>query len=394
MATLITPDVIAQEALRIFENNTVMGSRVYRAYESELRGTKVGDRVRIRKPNDFTVQDGPTMVKQTVEESNTELVIDQHKHVAWEFSNTELTLSIEQYSERYIRPAVIQLVNNVDNFLTGLYTEIPNTVGTAGTTPTNVKAFQAARTELSRLAVPDDDVSLVIGVDEELELTDDLSSKSGPDGMIESAIRNMAIGRIGKMPVFMDQNIRTHTTGTNNPGTNDYQINGASQTGSTLTVDTGSGTLLVGDVITIGDDVFDVNPISKASTGRLKRFVVTANMASGGTSLSIYPAIVTSGAHQNVSAVPDDDDVITRVGTGASDTYVNNMAFHRKSIALAMVPFERPVSAPFWAMESGNGFSIAVSRDWDQNTYKESIRLDILYGGKVIRPEHAIRLLG
>jgi hypothetical protein len=393
MATLITPDMIAQEALRIFENNTIMGSRVYRAYESELRGTKVGDRVRIRLPNDFTVQDGPTMVKQTVEESSTELVIDQHKHVAWEFSNTELTLSIEEYSERYIRPAVIQLVNNVDNFLTGLYTEIPNTVGTAGTTPTNIKAFQAARTELNRLAVPQDDVSLVIGVDEELELVDDLSTKFSTP-MVEGAIRNFAIGRIGTMDVFMDQNIRTHTTGTNNPGTNDYQIDGANQQGSTLTVDTGSGTFVVGDVITIGDDVYDVNPVSKASTGRLKRFVVTAAFASGGTSLSISPAIVGSGAYQNVSALPDDDDVITRVGTGASDTYVNNLCFQRKAFALAMVPFERPISAPFWAMESSDGFSIAVSRDWDQNTYKESIRLDILYGGKVIRPEHAIRLLG
>jgi hypothetical protein len=393
MATLITPDIIAQEALRIFENNTIMGSRVYRAYESELRGTKVGDRIRIRLPNDFTVQDGPTMVKQTVEESSTELVIDQHKHVAWEFSNTELTLSIEEYSDRYIRPAVIQLVNNVDAFLTGLYTEIPNTVGTAGTTPTNVKAFQAARTELNRLAVPQDDVSLVIGVDEELELVDDLSTKFSTQ-MVESSIRNFAIGRIGTMDVFMDQNIKTHTTGTNNPGTNDYQIDGANQQGSTLTVDTGSGTLVVGDVITIGDDVFDVNPVSKESTGRLKRFVVTSAFASGGTSLSISPAIVGSGAYQNVSALPDDDDVITRVGTGASDTYVNNLCFQRKAFALAMVPFERPASANWWAMESADGYSIAVSRQWDINTFTEPIRLDILYGGKVIRPEHAIRLLG
>jgi hypothetical protein len=393
MATLITPDVIAQEALRIFENNTIMGSRVYRAYESELRGTKVGDRVRIRKPNDFTVQDGPTMVKQTVEESSTELVIDNHKHVAWEFSNTELTLSIEQYSERYIKPAVIQLVNNVDSALCGLYTAIPNTVGTAGTTPTNIKAYQAALTELKRLAVPSDDISLVVGPDEELEIVDDLSTKSH-DGMTQSAIRNHMMGTISNMAVFMDQNIKTHTTGTNNPGTNDYDINGAGQQGATLTVQTGSGTLLKGDVITIGDDVFDVNPISKESTGRLKRFVVTADVASGATSIPIYPAIVGSGAYQNVSALPDDADVVLRVGTGASDTFVNNLCFHRKALALAMVPFERPVSAPFWATEASDGYSIAVSRDWDQNTYKESIRLDILYGVKAIRPEHAIRLLG
>jgi hypothetical protein len=387
MATLVTPDIIAKEALRIFENNTIMGSRVYRAYESELRGTKVGDTVRIRKPNDFTVQDGPTMVKQTVEEATTSIVIDKHKHVAWEFSNTELTLDIEQYSERYIRPAVIQLVNNVDAALCGLYTAIPNTTGTAGTTPTNVKAFQGALTELKRLAVPMGDISLVLDPDAELELVDDLATYRH-DGMTEGAIRNYSIGRIGGMDVFMDQNIKTHTAGTNS-GDTAYKINGASQTGSTLTVDTGSGTFVVGDVITIGDDVYDVNPISKASTGRLKRFTVTAAMASGGTSLSIYPPIITSGAHQNVSAVPDDDDTITIVASHQA-----NLCFERKSLALAMVPFERPPSAPFWATEAGNGFSIAVSRAWDQNTYKESIRLDILYGVKAIRPEHAIRLLG
>lgn len=390
MATLITPDVIAQEALRIFENNTIMGSRVYRAYESELRGTKVGDRVRIRKPNDFTVQDGPDMVKQTVEEGTTELVIDNHKHVAWEFSNTELTLDIDKYSERYIRPAVIQLVNNVDANLCGLYSQINNTVGTAGSVPTNIKAFQAALTELKRVAVPTDDISLVIGPDEELELVDDLSTKFSTS-MVESAIRNYEVGRIGMMPVFMDQNIKQHTAGTNS-GDTAYKINGADQTGSTLTIDTGNGTYVVGDVITIGtgaNAVNDVNPISKEDTGRLKRFTVTANMASGATSVSVYPSIVTSGAHQNVSQAPVNNQDIVIVAAHRA-----NMCFHRKSLALAMVPFERPPSAPFWATESSDGYSIAVSRAWDQNTYKESIRLDILYGSKAIRPEHAIRLLG
>jgi hypothetical protein len=392
--SLITPDVIAQEALRQFENNTIMGSRVHRGYEKEIRGMKRGDSVRIRDLVDFTVSDGPTQVKQTVEEGSQTLTVDNHKHVAWSFSETELTLTIEEYSERYIKPAVIQLVNNVDAALTGLYKEVNNSVGTAGTTPTNVKAFQAAFTELQRKAVPSDQLSLVIGVDEELELADDLTSKSGPDGMIEGAIRNMAIGRIAHMPVFMDQNIKIHTTGTNNPGTNEYAIDGASQEGSTLTVDTGSGTLVKGDVITIGDDVFSVNPKSKESTGRLKRFVVTEDMASGGTSLKISPAIVSSGAYQNVSAVPDNNDVITRVGTGASDTFVNNLAFHRDAFALAMVPFEKPVSAPFWAQETSNGYSISVSRAWDQSEFEETIRLDILYGVKAIRPEWAVRLLG
>ena len=70
-------------------------------------GTKVGSTIDIRKPVKFQAITGATRVNQDVEESYTQVTIDQRKHVSWAFSTQDLTLSIEEYSERYFKPAAI-----------------------------------------------------------------------------------------------------------------------------------------------------------------------------------------------------------------------------------------------------------------------------------------------
>ena len=110
--TLITPDIVAKEALMQLENNCVMGGLVHREYKKEF--VKVGDSVSIRKPVKFTASTGATRVNQDVQEASTPFTIDQRKHVSWKFSTNDLTLSVEEYSERYIKPATIALANAID----------------------------------------------------------------------------------------------------------------------------------------------------------------------------------------------------------------------------------------------------------------------------------------
>ena len=64
--TVLTADIIAAEAIGILENNCVMGDLVYRGYEEEfnnkVNGYSVGDTISVRRPTDFTVRDGATLV--------------------------------------------------------------------------------------------------------------------------------------------------------------------------------------------------------------------------------------------------------------------------------------------------------------------------------------------
>ena len=150
--TLLSPDLIAMEAMRQLENNMVLGNLVHREYRHEF--VKAGDTVSIRRPVKFLASDGATLVKQDVEEGNTEIVVDQRKHIGWEFSTQDLTLSIDDYSARYIQPAMITLANEVDLSLAGLYRDVWTEVGTPGTTPATFLDLAAAGKRMDQMSVP------------------------------------------------------------------------------------------------------------------------------------------------------------------------------------------------------------------------------------------------
>lgn len=381
--TIITSSMIAKEALMQVKNNMVMGNRVHREYKDEF--AKVGSTVSIRKPVKFEAKDGAVRVPQDVNEATVPFVINKRKHVSWSFSTQDLTLSIEEYSKRYITPAAIALANQVDADLCDLYKGIHQSSGAAGTTPATFKAFAGASTELNRFSVPMDSRALVLDTDAELNAADVLKGLNNP-AMVEGAVRDIATGRIGNMTTYMDQNIKTHTAGTADAN---YDVNGADQTGASINVDTGSGTILEGDLITFAS-VYSVNPVSRQSTGNLKTFTVVST--TGGatvTNIVLSPAIITEGAYQNVTNAPADGDDLVLTATHQA-----NLAFHRNAFGLVVVPLEMPDGAPFKARQTADNFSIRVLKDYDIDNDEDIIRIDILYGVKDIYPEFGCRLLG
>src|SRR3954468_5129952 len=146
--SILTIDVIAKEALRILENNLVMAKLVHRAHESEfgnaMNGFEAGDTISIRRPTDFTVRDGAVAVNQDIVEGKTTLTVDKQKGVDFGFTSKELTLNIGELSERIIKPAMVQLANQVDSDVMALYKQVPNWVGTAGNTVDSFADFAKA----------------------------------------------------------------------------------------------------------------------------------------------------------------------------------------------------------------------------------------------------------
>lgn len=398
--TIITPSIIAKVGLAHLENNLVMGRKVYRDYTREF--VKVGDTISVRRPVRFTATSGATAVTQDVTEGKFSLAIDQRFHVAWEFSTQDLTLSIEEYSKRYIEPACISLANQVDYYLCGLYSKVWNWVGTSGQTVNSYSDFAQAPERLDLGAVPQEQRHAVFSPADHWGL---LGSQTAlyMQRVAEDAYRKGDMGMLANISTAMDQNVRTHTNGAAAGG---GLVNGANQnvtyatakdtnTQSLITDDwTSSTTFKAGDVFTIAD-VYAVNPISKQSTGVLQQFVIQSDITATGTdcTLSIAPAIITSGPYQTVNSVPADDAAITMVGSG-STSYPQNLVFHKNAFALVMADLEMPDGAAWKARESQNGFSMRVVKDYDFINDKDMIRLDILFGGKAIYPDLATRLSG
>lgn len=410
--TLVTPSLIAKEALMQLENNLVMGNQVHREFKKEFTGGQ-GDTVSIRKPVKFYTADGATRVNQDVEEKNTSITIDQRKHVSWKFSTQDLTLSIEQYSERYIKPAMITLANTVDKSLHGLYSSVWNSVGTPGTTPSTFAHVAAAAQRMDEMAVGLDNRSMMLNPAAGYGIAGNQLTLDAVGAMGKSAYEEAAIGRVAKFSTFSTQNTANHTCGVHTTGSTPL-VNGGSQN-VTYANATGANTqslvtdgwanstavLKAGDVFTLAG-VYAVNPVpGEGTTGKtvmpfLQQFTVTADATSDGTgnaTLTISPAIITSGPFQTVSAAPADNAAITVLGT-ESTAYPQNVGFHKNAFALVTCPLEMPDGASFKARESHNGLSVRVVKDYDIDSDEDIIRLDILYGRKAIYPDLACRLWG
>src|SRR5690348_5482518 len=133
--SLLTPSVITKETLVQLENNLVMAGKINRQFENQF--VKIGDTITVRKPNRFTVSDGSSLVIQNINEPSTSITISNQKHVGFLFSARELSLAIEEFSERYLKGAAAALANKVDFDVAQLYSSVNNEVGTPATTPNN-----------------------------------------------------------------------------------------------------------------------------------------------------------------------------------------------------------------------------------------------------------------
>jgi hypothetical protein len=402
--------MIAKEALMQLENNCVLANRVHREYKKEFNGGQ-GATVSIRRPVKFNVSNGATAVVQDTEEKTTNIVVDQRRHVAWDFTTEQLTLSIEEYSERYIKPAVIALANDVDVSIANLYNTVWNQVGTIGTTPANYAAIAAAAQRLDEMAVESSPRSMVVNPAAAYAVAGNQSTLEAVGDVRKTAYEESMVARVAKFDMFSTQNIATHQVG---PLGGTPLVNGGSQAvtyaaaagnswSQSLVTDGWTAAaalrLRAGDVFTIAN-VFAVNPVPRTGAKMvmpyLQQFVVTANASSdaaGNLTATISPPIITSGPQQTVSAAPADNAAITVVGT-ANAQFPVNMGFHKNAFALVTVPLEMPDSAPFKARENYKGLSIRVIKDYDFASDVERIRLDILYGVKAIYPDLATRLAG
>lgn len=398
--TLLTPTIIAKEALMQLINNLGMSQHVYRAYKNEFR--KVGQTITIRKPNKFRVTKAQARSNTNLAEPSTTLTVSTQAHVSWAFSSVELTQTIEQYSKRYVSPASNALANQVDADLCGLYTDVFNYAGTPGTTPSTFKVLGDAQTILDNEGCPQEMRYAVVNPNAHWTLADGLKGTFAPK-VANNLITKGYLGVIANLAIYMDQNIAQHTTGIHTTSATPLvdataPVSGAT-TFSTDGWDASTSTVTAGDIFTVAT-VNQVNPMSGVSTGVLKRWVVrTATTADGNgdmLTLPIAPTIVygSTNAYSNVDALPVDGDAMTMVGT-ESTAYPQNLVFHPNAFCLVTLPLEMPANV-WGARETDKdaGISIRVVKQYDIDADEEIIRLDILYGVKTLYPELAVRLWG
>jgi hypothetical protein len=398
----LTIDVIAKEALMILDNNLIAAKMVHRGFEDEfgnaMNGFEAGDTVSIRRPTDFTVRDGAVSANQDIVEGKVSLVVDKQKGVDFGFTSKELTLNINELSERVIKPAMVQLANQIDSDVYGLYKFVPNWVGTAGSTVDSFSDFAKAPELLDKMAVPLDERSAILTPADHWGLLGSQTALYIQDAA-KGAYREGSLGKLGGIDTFMAQNLPSHTTGADVSGTVNQSIVTSTIAYTSVkntmqqTITVASLNLNAGDVFTIAN-VNAVNPVTKADLGIAKQFVCISYAAN---SLVFYPAMIWTGAFQNVAVASGTTDLntaaITAVGTAAT-AYRQNLVFHKNAFALAMVPLISPPGASQVSRQSYKGTSVRLIPTYDGTNDRSNFRLDVLYGVKAIDPRLATRLSG
>lgn len=398
--TLLTPTVIAKEALMQLENFLVMGNLIHRKYKDEFR--KIGDTVTIRKPVKFVANDGYDITSQIqkVYEESTTLQVSTRKNVAWEFNSNELTMTIDKYSERYIQPAMIVLADKIDVDCMALYKDVWNSVGVPETTPSSFSNIADAAQKLTESSCPYGSRSLVLNPAGYWNMADAFKDMQVQD-VASAALKQGRVLPLAGFNIYESQNIPVHTTGT---ATSATVVNGTDNKSATLTAiesKTGSGTMKKGDVFTV-EDVYGVNTVNKASLSSLRQFVATADVANVGSGTIGVAKMVMSDdeasgpAYQNISAYVVDGKDITMVTKteGSVSTHPVNLAFHKNAFALVTFPLALPDGVAFKARQEHRGISIRVLKAFDIKLDVDIIRLDILYGTKTLYAELACRVCG
>ena len=409
---LLTISKITNEALMVLENELTFTSEVDRNYDDQFSviGAKIGNTVNVRKPGRFIGTTGPALNVEDFNETSVPVTLSTQFHVDTQFTSQDLALSLDQFSDRVLKPAVAAIANKMDrDGLVMAKNATANIVGTAGTPPTGLITYLTAAAYLDSEGAPRDGRrSCVIEPFTSATIVDSLKGLFNPNQKVSKQYEKGMMGTDSSgMNWKMDQNVVNQTFGSYATATS-FSCQTATATGflttgwastSTiaLSVATATAGLKQGDVIQIAG-VYAVNPQNRQAYGsnKLRNFVVQADVTvatSSTTSVVVSPAVITAGQFQNVSVTSPGASAVTPFNnTGVVSP--QNIIMHRNAFCLAVADLELPEGVHFAGRASDKelGLSMRVVRQYTINNDSIPTRLDVLYGWAPLYPELACRV--
>lgn len=394
---------ITRKALSILHNKLVFAKTINKQYDDRFArsGAKNGGTLLIRNPNEFTIRTGAVMDTQDLLETTQTLTVATQKGVDINFSSVELTLSLDDFAERILTPAMSRLAAEVDKtIIEGCYPYVYNyVVGTLGTSPT-LADVGSARAKLSKGLAP---VSDRIFLCESL-VTNAIITSSGaafnPSSEISRQYEAGVVGQYGGFKFYETETAPTHTCGSRLTACT-VLLTAAStsiEDGVAVVVMTTNTTATgwnAGDVFTI-EGLYAVNQETKARYAHLQQFTVTATTSAlaAATDIPVYPIPYLSGPKQNMEVVTSSATAAVAVSSWgtASTAYANSLAYHKDAFTMVTADLEMPKGVDFAARKVIDNISMRIVRQYDVVNDKFPCRIDVLFGYKAVRPEWACRL--
>lgn len=394
---------ITNESMRVAHQEAKFLNTIERQYDDSYAktGAKIGSSLRVRKPDEFLVTTGSRVMDlQEQAEGYETITLATQYHVDMYFTSDEMTLSLDKLSERKIKPAMKRLISKIeDTVLTGCTQGTYNVAGTAGTALAasgSLAAFTAARAKINQGLAPLDERSLQIDSLSMGNVTTGLAAIFNPTGKVSNAFNTGAYKSALGMDWYENEHVYSHTVGSDVTVATSSS-SGATDGGTTITMNGSDGSVKKGDVFTI-PKVYACDPETKRSTGQLQQWVCTADSTGA---ITVSPTMYWSGAKQNVcnassgaSVVADfDSETMTFIGTAAA-SYRNPLAYHKSAFAFVTADLPIMGSSEDCYRLTQDGLSLRVWKDGDIVNDRQLLRIDMLFGYAVLRPAWACRLVG
>lgn len=399
--SLLTIDMITRKSLDILENNLVVTRNINRQYDNSfaVEGAKIGATLRIRLPDRALVTDGAALQVQDDNEQYTTLTVSSQKHIGINFTSAELTMQLDDFAERVLKPRVSQLAASVDADVCNVYKTVAQSVGTPGTTPATSLVILQANQKLNEMAVGMSPRYMTVNPAANAQLVEGLKGLFNPVSTISKQFKSglMGEGILGLDEMNMSQSLKVHTTGSRDASAaTTVGATLSTQGVSSITLSQGAVTTTIkaGDVFTVAS-VYAVNPQTRESTGSLYQFVALADATAvaGTWTVTIDPLYTSSHALANIDAFPQSGAVVTFLGS-ASTQYPQNLVYHRDAFAFASADLVMPTGVDMASRQVHNGISLRIVRQYDINNDRLPCRLDVLYGYGTIRKPMAVRVWG
>lgn len=393
--TLLSPTIITREALRVLHAKSNFITNINKQYDPQYANSgaspsgKIGPSLTIRMPNRFTTRSGWSRSNQDVTETSQVLTVSTVKGVDFTFSQQELTLTLDDFSKRYIMPAVSQLASTIEADALSMILDVYNAYDD-NANPFAYKDFNNGRGILNQYLAPDFNRNAILNSGHIINYLNDIKGNFNPQESVSKPYLTGKIGKVNGFDTYENTLLNPFQSGT-----------AAAATGYTATLTSGSATAVLaagantfkkGDIVTFST-VNAVDPETKANRGFLQQFAVTADYAGGAGNLSISPTPITAGAAQNVSNVGA-GLTVAKVGGGASALYKQSILFQEDAFTFVTADLVDPSKYGAWGTRQVmDGISMSIAQQYSIADASIPCRIDVLYGYKTIRPELAVRVI-
>lgn len=416
---LVTSTIVTNEVLRIAHNNSAFLGNMSTDYKDAWTGQyKPGGTLKARRPVQFTHRSGATANVQDITESSVDVLVQPELGIDFAVSNYDLATAVgsngsvsKEFKQRYLQPAGLKIAAILDYSIASIVKNATyNFIGSPGTGPSTIADILAAKVPAQNQAVPPGDFFCALSPTANAAIVGGFATLFNDQKTLAEQYKTGMIKTALGVDFLMSQNIPSHTVGAlggtplvsganqglTNAGTTDNPYGATTALLTKGWTAAAAARLAQGDVFTIAG-VNTVNPETKADTGILQNFVVTAAFssdASGNGSVTISPAIIAGGAFQNVTARPADSAPITvKTGT-ASTAYAQNVLWHRDAITFVSPKQELPggMDMAYQAsLADEGGVSLRFVRGFDITNNRFISRFDVLWGAAVTKPEWVVR---